>query len=213
MKTVLWQGCCCLLLGYLLGSVSPAYWIGAHRGYDVRQDGSGNAGASNTVILAGKGAGFLVALLDILKAAASWWICQALFPQLKLAGILGGVACMLGHMFSIFLHFQGGKGLACLGGVVLAYDPKAMLILLAVALVIGIVTNYVCIATVTMSWIFPLYYGRMTAFWLGALILAVPAVPILCKHLENFRRIRRGEELRLSYLWKKDEELKRIGRS
>ena len=212
MSTFLWQGACCLLLGYLLGSVSPSYWIVRRQGYDVRQDGSGNAGASNTVILAGKGAGLLVALADILKAAASWWICQILFPQLKLAGILGGVACMLGHMFSVFLRFQGGKGLACLGGVVLAYDPKTMLILLAVALVIGILTNYVCIATVAMSWIFPLYYGLMTAFWLGALVLAVPAVPILCKHLENFRRIRSGEELRLSYLWKKDEELRRIGR-
>ena len=96
----------CLLLGYCLGSISPSYLIGKLRGFDVRQRGSGNAGASNTVILVGKAAGFFVALLDVLKASCSWWICAALFPELRLAGILGGVAAILGHMFPAWLHFR-----------------------------------------------------------------------------------------------------------
>lgn len=102
----------CLFLGYGLGSFSPSYLIGKLRGYDVRKSGSGNAGASNTVILVGKAVGFLVAILDILKASCAWWLCAALFPELRLAGILGGVAAILGHMFPIWLHFKGGKGLA-----------------------------------------------------------------------------------------------------
>ena len=61
-----------ILLGYLLGSLSPAYLVGRVRGYDVRRSGSGNAGASNTVIMAGKGMGLLVALADIGKAALAW---------------------------------------------------------------------------------------------------------------------------------------------
>lgn len=213
MTKILLQVLACLLLGYLLGSLSPSFVIGKLRGYDVRRSGSGNAGASNTVILVGKAAGFVVALLDILKAAAAWWLCAALFPELQLAGILGGVAAILGHMFPVWLRFHGGKGLACLGGVILAYDWRTMLMMLVLAILIAVVTNYVAIATVSMSMIWPVYYGLRTAFWFGALVLLIPAVPILIKHLANFRRIRKGEELRLSFLWKRQAELDRIGYS
>ena len=161
--------------------------------------------------MAGKLAGVLVALLDIFKAALSWRLCQALFPQFALAGILGGVACILGHMFPVLLHFCGGKGLACIGGVVLAYDPATFLIMLAITCVIGFATNYIAIATVSIAAIWPVYYGVTTGFWAGAAVLAVPFVPILLRHMTNFRRIRAGEELRLNFLWKKDSELERIG--
>ena len=208
---ILLQTLACLLLGYLLGSLSPSFLAGKLRGYDVRESGSGNAGASNTVILVGRFAGLIVALLDILKAACAWWLCAALFHELRLSGILGGVGAILGHMFPLWLRFHGGKGLACLGGVILAYDWRTLLLMLAVAIAIGVVTNYVAVATVSMSVIWPVYYGLRTAFWLGAGVLLVPALPIFLRHLVNFRRMRKGEELRLRYLWKKDEELQRIG--
>lgn len=201
----------CVAAGYFTGCINPAFIIGRIKGYDVRSSGSKNAGASNTVIMAGKLAGVLVALLDIFKAALSWRLCQALFPQFALAGILGGVACILGHMFPVFLHFRGGKGLACIGGVVLAYDPATFLIMLAITCVIGFATNYIAIATVSIAAIWPVYYGVTTGFWAGAAVLAVPFVPILLRHMTNFRRIRAGEELRLNFLWKKDSELERIG--
>lgn len=201
----------CVAAGYFIGCINPAFIIGRIKGYDVRSSGSKNAGASNTVIMAGKLAGVLVALLDIFKAALSWRLCQALFPQFALAGMLGGVACILGHMFPVFLHFCGGKGLACIGGVVLAYDPATFLIMLAITCVIGFATNYIAIATVSIAAIWPVYYGVTTGFWAGAAVLAVPFVPILLRHMTNFRRIRAGEELRLNFLWKKDSELERIG--
>lgn len=201
----------CVAAGYFIGCINPAFIIGRIKGYDVRSSGSKNAGASNTVIMAGKLAGVLVALLDIFKAALSWRLCQALFPQFALAGILGGVACILGHMFPVFLHFCGGKGLACIGGVVLAYDPATFLIMLAITCIIGFATNYIAIATVSIAAIWPAYYGVTTGFWAGAAVLAVPFVPILLRHMTNFRRIRAGEELRLNFLWKKDSELERIG--
>lgn len=201
-----------ILVGYALGCFSPSFWIGKSHGYDVRQEGTGNAGASNTVIMAGKMAGFSVAMLDILKAATAWWLCTGLFPAFPLAGPIAGVAAIFGHMYPVQLHFHGGKGLACMGGVVLAYHPKALLLMLAIALVIGILTRYVAIVTVSMSVIWPLYYGLATAFWLGAAVLMLPSLPIFCKHLENFHRIRNGEELRLSFLWNREGELARIGR-
>ena len=201
----------CVAAGYFIGCINPAFIIGRIKGYDVISSGSKNAGASNTVIMAGKLAGVLVALLDIFKAALPWRLCQALFPQFALAGILGGVACIQGHMFPVFLHFCGGKGLACIGGVVLAYDPVTFLIMLAITCVIGFATNYIAIATVSIAAIWPVYYGVTTGFWAGAAVLAVPFVPILLRHVTNFRRIRAGEELRLNFLWKKDSELERIG--
>ncbi len=212
-KQLLLQILACLAGGYLLGSISPSFLVGRIKGYDPRREGSGNAGASNTVIMAGKLAGLLVALLDILKAAIAWWIFQALFPGLPVAGVLGGVGAVLGHLFPVWLHFRGGKGLACLGGLCLAHDPKMLVLMLGVALLIGVVTNYVCIVTVSMSVIVPLYYGLTTAFWAGAAVMAIPIVPIFCKHLVNFRRIKSGEELRLSFLFHKDKELERIGRA
>ena len=213
MTKTLLQVLACLLLGYLLGSLSPSFVIGKLRGYDVRRSGSGNAGASNTVILVGKAAGFVVALLDILKAAAAWWLCAALFPELRLAGILGGVAAILGHMFPVWLRFHGGKGLACLGGVILAYDWRTMLMMLVLAILIAFATNYICFVAPTMSLLFPALHYCIERSWPAALVLLIPAVPILIKHLANFRRIRKGEELRLSFLWKRQAELDRIGYS
>ena len=211
MKTAPASLLTCLLIGYLLGSFSPSFLLGRLKGYDIRKSGSGNAGASNVVILLGKMAGLLVILLDILKAASSWWICQALFPSFPVAGVLGGVAAVLGHIYPIWLRFHGGKGLSCLGGVILAHDPKALLLMLGLALLIGIATNYICIVTVAMSVIWPVYYWMDTGSVLGAVLLSVPVIPIFCKHLVNFRRIRCGKELRLSFLWKKNQELERIG--
>ena len=201
-----------ILIGYALGCLSPSFLIGKLHGIDVRVAGSGNAGATNTVIMVGRMAGLTVALLDILKAATAWWLCQGLFPGLEVAGPLGGTAAILGHIYPVTLHFHGGKGLACIGGVVLAYNPRTLLFLLGVALLIGVLTRYVAVVTVSMSVIWPLYYGLVTSLWLGAAILAVPALPIFCKHVENFRRMRSGEELRLSFLWNRDAELARVGR-
>ena len=201
----------CIAIGYALGGISPSYIIGRFKGFDVRENGSKNAGASNMLIISGKLAFAVVAVLDIFKAWFSFWICTRLFPEMALAGIIGGVSCILGHMFPVLLHFKGGKGFACLAGLCLGYSPRVLLLMFFIALGIALITNYVCIVTSSMSVIFPIYYGITTSFWLGAAVLAIPAVPIFLKHMENFRRIKSGQELRMSYLWKKDKELQRAG--
>lgn len=202
----------CCVIGYLLGNFSPAFLIGKRRGYDVRKDGSGNVGASNAFILAGKNAFFVTAALDILKAFAAYRLCGLLFPALDVAGPLGGVCGILGHMYPVFLRFQGGKGLASLGGVILAWSWRWFLILLAAAVFIAFATRYVCFVAPTISVIFPACYYWRTGLAAGALVLLIPAVPIIWKHWENFVRIREGTELRMSFLWNKEAELKRTGR-
>ncbi len=203
-------GCC--VIGYLLGNINPAFLFARRKGYDPRVDGSGNAGASNAFILAGKLAFFATAILDILKAFLACRLCRYFFGALPVAEQIGGVACILGHMFPAALRFRGGRGLASLGGLILSWDWRAFLALLALAILIAFVTNYICFVAPTMSLLFPALYYARTRYLPAALVLLIPAVPIFFKHAENFRRIREGTEVRMSYLWNKDGELRRTGR-
>ena len=202
----------CVLIGYLLGNISPAYFFGKTRGYDMREEGSGNVGATNAFIMVGRNAFFITAALDILKSFAAWKLCEALFPALTAAGPLAAVACILGHMYPVLLGFRGGKGLASLGGAVLAWRWKWFLLLLAAAILLALITRYVCFVAPTMSVVFPVCYYRMTGLLGCALILLIPALPIFLKHRENFVHIREGTEMRVSFIWNKEAELRRIGR-
>lgn len=202
----------CILLGYLLGNFSPAFLFGKTKGYDIREEGSGNVGATNVFLLVGKYAFFMTAILDIFKAFASWKICQLLFPDLVTAGPLAGAACIFGHLYPVILRFKGGKGLASLGGVVLAWSWKWFLMLLAAAIIIAFATRYVCLVAPTMSLVFPACFCWQTHLLASTLILLVPSIPIFYKHWENFVRIREGTEMRTSFLWNKEAELKRIGK-
>ena len=199
----------CLIIGYLLGSFSPSYLIGRLKGYDVRERGTGNAGASNTVIMAGNLAGAVVAILDITKSTLAFAICSALFP-FSLAGFFGGIAAIFGHMFPIYLNFRGGKGLACIGGVILACEPRAFLPLLALAMLICFLTHSPSLVAPIISVVWPIYYGLKSGAWTAAAVLAIPIVPILIKHVPNYRRIAAGEEPRMRFLWNKEDELQRI---
>ena len=102
-------------LGYAIGNLNPAYVMGLRKGYDIRKKGSGNAGATNLMILEGKKAGAFVMCFDISKAAVSVGLARKLFLQSGYAGEAAGVGCILGHMYPALMHFRGGKGLACLG--------------------------------------------------------------------------------------------------
>ncbi|MBQ9761211.1 MAG: glycerol-3-phosphate acyltransferase [Clostridia bacterium] len=200
----------CILTGYLVGTINPSYIISKMKGFDIRKRGSGNAGASNAVIVLGRFVGVLCALFDILKAALIIWIMGMVFPSLAYSYAVTGVACIVGHIFPFYMKFRGGKGLACLGGTVLAYDWRVFLIMLAGEIVVAILTNYICFVPVTAGLIFPIVYGIMSRDVWGALILLCAGLLIVFRHKENFKRIRNGTEARLSYLWNKNKEIERV---
>ena len=198
----------CALLGYCIGGLNPAYLLAKKNGFDIRGTGSGNAGASNATITMGKKVGAFCALFDIFKAFLTVKISMKLYPLWKLAGIIAGTCCILGHIFPPAMHFQGGKGLAAFGGLLLAYDARLFLIVLLLEVVIVLVTDYICVVTTSASCLFLLY---LLFHGLAAAITFFPAVwAIFMKHKENFRRIRYGVEARFSFLWNKAEEVKRI---
>jgi len=204
----------CILLGYLIGAINPTYIIGKLRGTNVKKEGSRNAGASNALILFGKGIGVLCALLDIGKVCLAVWSCAWLFPEESFLQItaLTGSAAILGHIFPIFTAFKGGKGLACLGGTLLTLSPLIFLILLTLEAAVVLLVDYICVVPVTASVIIAIGYGFYSHDPIGTVALAVSAVVILFKHFENFKRIRNGTEAHFSLLWRKDRELERITR-
>ncbi len=215
---MVWKIILAVLFGYAVGNINPSYIIARLRGFDIRKKGSGNAGASNAVITMGKAIGIASALFDILKATAVVWLSHyVLFKEVPYAAEIAGVSCILGHIWPAVMKFKGGKGLACLGGVILAVDWRLFLIMLASEIVLAVALDYICVIPVTASVLLPLFYGffgadgtgwlwRGAGSWWGALILAVAALAIWVRHIENFKRIRAGTEMHLSYLWKKDKE-------
>ena len=200
----------CVSIGYLIGAFNPAYILSKLRGFDIRQRGSGNAGASNVVIVFGKLAGLICALLDIAKACLAVWLTGFLFPMATHSFVATGASCILGHIFPFYMKFRGGKGLACLGGVILMYDWQVFLILLASEAVILLVSRYLCFVPMSASVAFSVIYGVMRKDVIGAVILLAVAVVIIFKHKENLKRISTGTEARISYLWNKDKEISRL---
>lgn len=200
----------CIIIGYFIGCINPSYFIGRFKGVDIKKNGSGNAGASNALILFGKLYGAFCVFFDFTKAWFALWLAQKIFAQFEYAFAITAVSVILGHIFPFYMRFRGGKGLACFGGMVLNYDWKVFCIMLAGAVVIVLVTNYICFVPMTAAVVFPLVYGIQRSDLIGALLFLAPAAVILIKHVENLKRIKSGAEFRFSFLWNRQRELVRM---
>ena len=200
----------CAGMGYLLGLINPAYIFGRFHGLDVRKVGSKNAGATNATMIMGKKTGFLCMLIDVFKAFTAYKAAVRLFPMLTFAGILAGVACILGHIFPAWMHFSGGKGLACMLGMMLAHDWKLFLALFIAAVVLVLMAGYICLMALTLSVAFPAVYVMTTCDLIGFAILLLLIPVVVYKHLPNIRRIIEGGEMRVSWLWNAKAEEARV---
>ena len=201
---------CCGLIGYFIGSLNPSYFIGKAHGVDIREKGSGNSGATNVMMLFGKFSGAFCAVFDILKAFFAIKLVKALFPTFMRAFPIVGTAVILGHLFPFYMNFRGGKGFAALAGTYLAFGNELFLFMLVIAAGILLISNYLCLVPVIGSILLPFIYLIITKDFLGAGIFLIATICICQKHKENLIRISNGTELRFSYLWKPDEEMKRI---
>lgn len=185
-----------LLAAYLLGAVPSSYLVARSlRGIDLRQHGSGNLGATNTFRVLGWKAATPVFLFDMAKG----FVPAALFPRLdgEAAGawaLAYGAAAIVGHVFSVYVRFKGGKGVATSAGVFLALAPWAVAVGLTVWLAVLALTGIVSAASVAAAAVVPVAVwataGRGPVLWLsGALALF-----IIYAHRSNIRRLLRGEE-------------------
>jgi glycerol-3-phosphate acyltransferase PlsY len=187
-----------LVGAYLLGALPTSYIAGRlARGIDLREHGSRNLGATNVYRVLGWPWAIPVALIDVLKGAvpAGLWARWADGPE-WLAPALGGAA-VLGHVFSPFVGFKGGKGVATACGVFLALAPLAVLIALPVWALCLWLTGYVSVASLVAAGTFPLWVRLTTASVSAAFWAAVAlALLIVVSHRANIRRILAGTENR-----------------
>lgn len=205
-----------IIIGYGLGCINMSYILSSCKGFDIRKYGSGNAGASNIVIVIGKRAGLFVALFDIFKAAiavllASLIFRNAVIEDISYAGCIAGAATIIGHICPFYMNFRGGKGLAALGGTILALDYRHFLILLMIAVVIAVVTDYICFVPIVMAFVFPIWLGYMHSTWIPTAILFIASMFIWYRHIENIQRIKAGTELKFHFLWNRKSESERFG--
>ena len=186
-----------VLLSYIVGSSSMSYYISKMKGINMKQNGSKNLGASNTVVLVGWKAGILVAVHDVLKGALAVMAARYFYPDLALIAPLAGVACVLGHIFPFYLKFDGGKGFASYVGMTLALNWKLGLAIIIVAAIITIVTDYIVCGTMTTVAVVPAYFAFATQDYLMVCVLLVASLVMVYKHRENFVRIMNGTEIGL----------------
>ena len=138
-----------ILLGYLMGCSSMAFYLGKWKKKDIRTAGTGNLGASNAAVLYGWSAGLLVALHDIAKAVLAVFLAKWLFPQLEYAGAAAGVASVLGHIFPFYLKFRGGKGLASYFGLTLALNWKLALMVMVLVIAATLITDFISVGAMS----------------------------------------------------------------
>lgn len=186
-----------LSLGYLLGSLSPAALISKLKKKDLRQHGTGNLGASNTLLVFGKAMGVLVMVFDIFKAYLASKVAQLLFPKLLFSGLLAGFAAIVGHNFPFYMHFKGGKGLAAFGGTVLAYYPPFFLGLLLLGLVLMILCNYSVVMPMSAAILFPILVYLHSHSVPHALLAAASSLLIIIMHFSNIEKARKGTDVQI----------------
>ncbi|MES2690723.1 MAG: glycerol-3-phosphate 1-O-acyltransferase PlsY [Bacteroidota bacterium] len=193
-------------IAYLLGSIPSSVWIGkAFFGIDVRQHGSGNAGATNTLRVLGKPAGFSVLFLDFAKGFAASSLVL-LFAELRYSGhameyrMLLGACAVIGHIYPVFAGFKGGKGIATLIGVVAGMDWKLALCCLVTFVIIVAITRYISLGSMLSGLISPLYAGLIHHWSEMNLVYFCMVVGLLVvyTHRANIKRLLAGNENRFS---------------
>ena len=182
--------------GYLLGSANTSCLFGMAHGCDPREYGTQNGGATNMGYLFGAKTGIFIALIDVFKAFAIVIIARIFAHGASYLDLLSGLACVLGHIFPIFLDFHGGKGLATLGGVILATDPHMAVALAFIAISLIFITHYGVAAAVSVCILFPVLLQLRTGDWFCFLVTMVVSCVMLYKHIPNFKRIINGTEVR-----------------
>jgi len=193
-------------LAYLVGSIPTGFLVAKARGVDIRKVGSGNIGATNVLRTLGRTAGSLVLLADGMKG----WAAVALLPDVVFAifgiphntarreyyEILAGFSVVLGHNYTCWLHFKGGKGIATSAGVLAALVPLALVIVVCLWIVVFALTRYVSVVSMSASFALPF------ATWLThqsssrVIVTACMGALAIYKHRPNIERLMKGTESR-----------------
>ncbi len=205
------------LVAYLLGSIPSAVWIGkSFYGIDVREKGSKNAGATNTIRVLGLLPGIFVLCIDAFKGWFAIYLSRIFGVELIgtdymiFYQLLTGILCVIGHALPIFAGFKGGKGVATMLGIVIGLFIKIIPLVLAVFIVVFILSHYVSLSSMSAAISFPIFYIGRCHFMgeeinIVQLVFAIlVAIFIIWTHRKNIKRLINKEEPKFKF--KKTEE-------
>jgi glycerol-3-phosphate acyltransferase PlsY len=203
-----------LVFAYLIGSIPTAVWLGKfYHGIDIREHGSGNAGATNTFRIFGKKLGIIVLIVDILKG----WIAVKLFYVLYESGqsvdelfnlkIRLGICALLGHVFPIYVGFKGGKGVATLLGIILALNHEAALMSIGVFLLIFVISGYVSLSSIVAGLFFPVVVMVISKTSQPAMVVfaLMISVAVIITHQKNIERLLSKKENKVNLFNRKSK--------
>ena len=193
-----------LVAGYFLGSIPTGYLVARSRGIDIRKVGSGNMGATNVFRTLGKGPGILVLLIDALKGAASvliarhFWVPMAdTNPWVSALPMIAALSAVLGHNYTCWLAFKGGKGIATSAGVLAALVPIPFLITLGAWIVVFALSRYVSLASILAAAVLPVATALHREPLPVVILTLVLALLAIWKHKPNIERLIAGTENRI----------------
>ena len=210
-----------IALAYLIGSIPFSFLVArAFSGKDVRREGSGTVGATNVARTAGRAAGVLALLLDLVKGVAVVWVARWLVNRGQWpyeAGVqpwesremwiaLAGLMAVLAHMFPVWLRFHGGKGVATAAGVILALDPRVFAASVLVFAIVVLLSRTVSLGSILTAAAIPLLFrfvAHESPFWRTIVSIGI-ALAVILKHHSNIARLARGTERKLGR--KKEDE-------
>ncbi len=201
------------LIGYFLGSIPTAVWVGkSWYGIDVRNYGSKNAGATNTFRILGQKAGIVVLSIDVTKGLIASLLPLIFMPDrlgtdmLVNVQLISSLTCVLGHVFPIFSNFNGGKGVATSLGIIIGLHPPAAIIAMGLFLVIYLVSSYVSLGAISAAIVFPfLLRFRFHVDSLNLILFSIVlSVAVIFAHRKNITRLLNRTESKMPLFKKKD---------
>ncbi|WP_086427842.1 glycerol-3-phosphate 1-O-acyltransferase PlsY [Staphylococcus cornubiensis] len=186
------------IVSYLIGSIPSGYLIGKiFFKKDIRNYGSGNMGATNSFRVLGKPAGFAVTFFDIFKGFIVVFL--PIIFNVEIHGLLVGIFAIIGHVYPIYLKFQGGKAVATSAGVMLAVNPILLLILAAIFFIILKLTKYVSLSSIIAA-----ICCVIGAFFVSDYIMLITsfvvAILLIYRHMSNIKRIIKGTEPKIKWM-------------
>lgn len=201
-----------LAMGYVFGLFQTGYIYGRTKGIDIRKEGSGNAGTTNSLRVLGKKAGIITFLGDLFKAILAVLLAKLIFQNtypdfVKVLELYAGFGTVLGHNFPFYLQFKGGKGIACTSGVILAVLPISAPVCLVLFVGAVAITRYVSLGSILVvcSYLIQvIIFGQLGYIHLSGVplvefyvISACFTVMAVWKHKENIKRLLNGTENKL----------------
>lgn len=184
-----------VIIAYLIGNINPSILIGKAKGIDIKSEGSGNAGTTNTLRVLGKKAAAMTLLIDILKGTVAVLIGNFFGSETIAMYCVAAVFC--GHVWPVFFKFKGGKGVATAFGALMGLNPLLGLSCLGIVVIFVLTTMRMSVGSISGAIAFPIltYFIEPDFIWVGSVI----AVLILFLHKANIKRLIKGEEPKMNF--------------